>query len=233
MKQKLPFIILLLSINILSAQNFDYQRDFKKLVEQSKDSESPNNYEKLKGAFLKKGEDFTSEQVVALMAGQTASGFYDAYGMVEEERLYQVATTFPSDTIHKYGTPFLELYPVNFSLNYGLWKTYEKDNDKENAAKFKKRFESIAAAILSTGDGTRKKPYFVISPIDGQVLIKLYYKKEIGMMGSGRDSNGNFLDILEMVDGKKTKSLNFVIAHAMGPFKQQIEEVQEEEPEED
>ena len=229
MKTTFLLLITFISINVISAQNFDYQTDFEKLVEQSKNSESPNNYEKLKTEFIQNGENFTKEKVVALMAGQTASEFYDAYGMIDMERSYQVADRFPSDTIHKYADQFLKIYPVNFSLNYGLWKTYEKDNDKDNAEKFKKRFELIAESILSTGDGTNEKPYFVISPIDGQVLIRLYYKKEIGMMGSGNDPNGNFVDILEMVDGENSKSLNFVIAHAMGLFKKQLKEAQEKE----
>lgn len=224
MRETFLFLITFISINFVSAQNFDYQTDFEKLVEQSKDSISPNNYEKLKAEFIQNGENFTKEKVVALMAGQTASGFYDAYGIIDMERSYQFADKFPSDTIHKYADQFLKIYPTNFSLNYGLWKTYEKDNDKENTERFKKRFKLIAESILSTGDGTNEKPYFVLSPIDGQVLIRLYYGKEIGMMGSGADKHGNFVDVLEIIDGENTKSLNFVIAHAMRLFKQQLQE---------
>ncbi|MCG8808865.1 DUF4919 domain-containing protein [Tenacibaculum finnmarkense] len=231
MRETFLLLITFISINVISAQNFDYQTDFKKLVEQSKDNESPNNYEKLKIEFIKDGENFTKEKVVALMAGQTASEFYDAYGMINMERAYQVAEKYSSDTIHKYVHKLLKTHPVNLSLNYGLWKTYEKDGEKENAEKHKQRFNLICESILSTGNGTNEKPYFVLSPIDGQVLIRLYYGKEIGMMGSGADKHGNFVDILEMIDGENSKSLNFVIAHAMGLFKKQLKEAEEKETE--
>lgn len=231
MKETFLLLITFITINVISAQNFNYQTDFKKLVEQSKDSESLNNYEKLKAEFIKDGENFTKEKVVALMAGQTASEFYDAYGMINMERAYQVAAKYSSDTIHKYVHKLLKIHPVNLSLNYGLWKTYEKDNEKENADKYKKRFNLICESILTTGNGTNEKPYFVISPIDGQVLIRLYYKKEIGMMGSGRDVNDNFIDILEMSDGENSESLSFVIDHSMSAFREQLKEVEKEETE--
>src|SRR5690606_6758703 len=227
MKQTYLLIITFISINVISAQSFDYQTDFKKLVEQSKDTASQNNYEKLKIEYIKNGEDFTKEKVLALMAGQTASKNYDAYGHINNERSYQNAVNFPADTTYKYAKYYMGVNPISLSFNYGLWKTYEKDNDKNNAEKFKQRFNLLVGSILSTGDGSIKRPYFVISPIDGQVIIRLYYGKEIGMMGSGEDANGNFVDILEMVDGKNSKSLNFVIDHAMGLFRKQLKEVDE------
>ncbi|GAA0732513.1 hypothetical protein GCM10009430_45720 [Aquimarina litoralis] len=229
MKQTFLLLIIFISINIVSAQNFNYQTDFKKLVEQSKDIESPNNYEKLKTEFIKNGENFTKEKVIALMAGQTASKYYDAYGHISNERSYQNAVRFPADTTYKYAKYYMGVNPISLSFNYGLWKTYEKDKDKKNAEKFKQRFNLLVESILTTGDGSNEKPFFVISPIDGQVIIRLYYGKEIGMMGSGEDTHGNFVDILEMVDKENSKSLNFVIDHAMGLFRKQLKEASEKE----
>lgn len=227
MKQNSLLIIALISLTSISAQNFDYQTDFEILVEQSKDNKSLNNYQKLKAQFIKNGENFTTEKVVALMAGQTASKYYDAYGHLNNERSYQNAVRFPADTTYKYAKYYMNINPISLSLNYGLWKTYEKDNDKKNAEKFKQRFNLLVESILTTGDGSNENPYFVISPIDGQVIIRLYYGKEIGMMGSGADKYGNFVDILEMVDGEHSKSLNFVIQHAMGLFKKQLKETKD------
>ena len=231
MKQTIVLLIILFSTNLILAQDFDYQTNFQNLVEQSKEKDNPYNYEKLKAEFVKKGENFTKDKVIALMVGQTVSDYYDAYGMIDLELAYQVADKYPSDTIHKYVHELLKVHPANLSLNYGLWKTYEKDSEKENADKYKKRFNLICESILSTGDGTYEKPYFVVSPIDGQVIIRLYYGKEIGIMGSGDDPNGNFVDILEMVDGKDSKELYFVIDHAMGLFRKQLKEANEKEVE--
>ena len=46
----------------------------------------------------------------------------------------------------------------------------------------------------------------------------------IGMMGSGRDKQGNFIDILDMVDGANSKTLNFVIDHSMQLFREELKE---------
>jgi len=124
MKQKVFFLFVIFTTNIVNGQDFNYQTDFKKLVEQSKDSKSDNYYKKLKSEFIENGENFSKEKVIALMAGQTASEFYNAYGMIDLERNYQNADKFPSDTIYKYSKDLLEIYPTNFSLNYGLWKSY-------------------------------------------------------------------------------------------------------------
>lgn len=233
MKQTFSLIIIFISINVIGAQDFYYQTDFKRLVEQSKDSLSPNNYKKLKLEFINNGENFTKEKVIALMAGQTASEFYDAYGHVQNERSYQNAVKFPADTTYKYAKYYMDINPISLSFNYGLWKTYEKDNDKNNAEKFKQRFQLLAESILTTGDGSIENPYFVISPIDGQVIIRLYYEKEIGTMGSGENQYGNFVDILEMVDEDNSKSLHFVIDHAMGLFRKQLKEMDEQDVEDE
>jgi len=50
-------------------------------------------------------------------------------------------------------------------------------------------------------------------------------------MGSGRDVNDNFIDILEMSDGENSESLSFVIDHSMSAFREQLKEVEKEETE--
>ena len=231
MKLILSLITIFLFTNLTLAQDFDYQTDFKKLVAQSKEKDNPNNYEKLKAEFMQNGENFSKEKVIALMVGQTASKFYNPYEHIANERSYQNSAQFPADTVYKYADYYMKVNPISLSFNYGLWKTYEKDGDKVNSEKFKKKFNLLVESVLSTGNGTNEKPYFVISPIDGQVIIRLYYKREIGIMGSGSDPNGNFVDILEMIDGENSKTLYFVIEHAMSGIKEQLKQVDENEVE--
>lgn len=69
--------------------------------------------------------------------------------------------------IYKYVYRLLEIYFVNFLLNYGLWKIYEKDGEIENVEKYKNRFNLICEFIFIIGDGINEKLYFVILLIDG------------------------------------------------------------------
>ncbi|WP_338220662.1 DUF4919 domain-containing protein [Algoriphagus sp. oki45] len=71
-----------------------------------------------------------------------------------------MAEQFPADTILKYGDKVLELNPVSLSLNFGLWKTYQKIQDLAEANIFKMRFEMLCETILYTGDGTKKQSVF-------------------------------------------------------------------------
>ena len=58
-------------------------------------------------------------------------------------------------------------------------------------------------------------PAFALGPADGQDFIYKADGAEIGTMGSGRDKDGNFIDILEAkFEGDKKMNLYFIIQHA-------------------
>jgi hypothetical protein len=224
--KKIVFIVLVFCFCLRSsAQTFSYQEDYPSLYKSSKDAESSFYYENLKNRFISEGEKFSKEEVIALLAGQTAQESYNAYGMVGLEKSFLAAEQFPADTILKYGEKVLEINPIDFSLNFGLWRAHVNLGNSIEASKYQQRFQLIAESILSTGDGTKEHPYFVISPIDGFVIITKYYEKAIGKMGSGEDSNGYFLDILEMGDGTDKKTLHFVIDHGMGALSKILSEI--------
>lgn len=73
----------------------------------------------------------------------------------------------------------------------------------------------VVDAILWSGDGSYNSPYFVLSPIDGQTIIKYIFGESIGTMGSGSDKNGCFLDILEMNTEKESITQYFIIEHTI------------------
>jgi hypothetical protein len=86
---------------------------------------------------------------------------------------------------------------------------------KDSSEFHKSKFLKIREAVLSTGDGSREVPFFVLNPIDGQILIKYIFGGAIGAMSSGRDKSGNFLDILAIeTEGKEIVTLYFNINHA-------------------
>jgi hypothetical protein len=148
----------------------------------------------LKARFLKEGEHFSKVELLALLVGQTAQKTYNAYGMVGLERTFLGAEQFPADTVLKYGKLVQDLNPVSLSLNFGLWKAYEKANNPEFATVYKKRFDLICETILASGNGSPARPYLVISPVDGSVLISKYWQETLTQMGSGENEAGYFLD---------------------------------------
>ena len=76
-------------------------------------------------------------------------------------------------------------------------------------------------AMYNSGEGTSPdSAFFSLGPADGQNFIRKLLQSSIGVMGSGRDSHGNFVDILEMVwednetGEKRSRTLYFQIQHA-------------------
>lgn len=219
------FLLSVISFGVFS-QNFTYSEDYPKYYKLSKIQDDANFYESLRSRFNEEGENFTKEEVIRLLIGQTAQKSYNAYGMVGLERSFLATDQVSPDTLLKYGKLVYEMNPVDLSVNYGLWMANAKIKNEQETKKYEARFKLIAESILSTGDGSKERPYFVISPIDGYVLITKYYEKEIGTMGSGEDSKGYFLDILEMVDAPDNKTLHFVIDHGMGGLSKILSEIE-------
>lgn len=256
MKYILFIVISLLLHNVSLAQDFDYQTDFDRLVTESKAADSLYNYEKLKAEFIANGEDFTEEQVVALVIGQfTSESYYSTQGLDLERqfRSFQRPDDIPLEHIYvniqsmleiPLADPFseyyvqkayekgddriikdlLELNPVNLSLNYGLWKIYEEKKDFINAKRFKSRFELISKALLSTGKGTLERPYFVMTSIDADVIIKYYYNHQIGEKDFLMNSNEQVIEIVERLDGDKSVPMHFITDHSWILYNKLIEE---------
>lgn len=228
MKMKKFIILLLFSLVVLGngfAQDFNYSEDFPRLFQESKVENSPFFYPTLKARFLNEGERFSEVELLALLVGQTAQKTYNAYGMVGLESTFLGAERFPADTVLKYGKLVQELNPVSLSLNFGLWKAYEKANNPEYAAVYKQRFDRICETILASGDGSSIRPYLVISPVDGTVLISKYWKENLSQMGSGENEAGYFLDILTYKKGNEEKTLHFVIDHGMGSLSKMMQQI--------
>lgn len=158
----------------------------------------------------------TDKEILALQIGFSQKDAYRPYEDVDLERAF-IRSTYrtETDTAVWYGTEYLKRNPLSLAANFALWKAYEKRNQNVIADRYKFRFNRLVESILSTGNGT-KKPYFVLSPFDGQILIEEYWKAEIGIMGSAADKKDNFLDMLEIIYSDGTSwTLFFSIQHAV------------------
>jgi hypothetical protein len=215
------FIILFIvsTINIVSGQDFDYHRDFKKIQKESTKPNSKLNYNTLLERFIKADTTLTPYEVLALQIGFTTNAQYKPYQNVDIERTYiKSVHNNKSDTCILYGTSFVKRNPVGLAINYALYKAYEAKDNTEKAESFRKRYFMLVNAILFSGDGD-KKPYFVLSPIDGQTLITEYWQGTLGqLMGSSIDKYENLIDVLEMEKDGQTITKKSYVSHAMDTY---------------
>jgi hypothetical protein len=216
MKNVLVFSIALIIGHLAFGQdNFDYDKDFKVLLALSKDSTNTLFYPSLLDRFNNNDSTLTDREVVALMIGFTDNVNYKPYKTISEEReIMRLIEVEKYEEAIAACNAFLANNPLNFSALIEKGFAYMKLS-KDSSEFHKTKFLKILDAVLSTGDGSKEKPFFVLNPGDGQVLIRYIFGGSIGMMGSGSDKNGNFLDILEMkIEGKEPVTLYFHINHA-------------------
>ena len=201
MKNLKVILILIICSSAIQAQDtidFKYSRDYAKIIALTKKDTSGLYFPDLYKRFAAADTTLTNYEVLALQIGYTDNDNYWPYQDIEmereiwglnEQKKYKEAI-MTCDTL-------LRKNPFNLlacrEKGYGL----DKMGQIDSADYYFYKFDKIVTCDFSTGDGTSyETSWFVISPADGQWIIKLALQGSICFMGSGRDKDRNFHDIL-------------------------------------
>lgn len=223
MKQTFLLLIIAISCSSLFGQSekFNYQEDFPKLLKASKDENSEFYYEDLLQQFQTLDTNLTSFKVLALLIGFTDSSNFRPYSYTSTERkIYKLNDEGKYQEALELSNRFLAKVPVSqkglIEKSYALYKL-----EKDSAQYFSAQYQMIMNAMASSGDGLNPETaVFALGPTDGQNFITKYLNSGIGIMGSGEDKYGNFVDILELIwkdqeTGEESRiNLYFQIEHA-------------------
>lgn len=195
---------------------FNYATDFDSIAKLTAQKGSEHYYESLRKRFEAVDTTLTDHDVLVLMIGETQQAHYYPYDLVlVEHEIMEMANKGDYEGTLKKCDSLLKIHPLN--LTALVHKAYLEDklgSLTKDASKFK--FVIVLDAIFGTGDGTVESPLFVIGPGDGQLLIRYVFGANLGTMGSGSDSHGNFLDILEIIkEGQEPANMYFIIEHAV------------------
>ena len=214
MYQKLIFLLLLSTNSIFAQIDFDYQTHFKEILTQSTDSTGLYFYPNLLERFNRNDSTLVNFEILALQIGFTENKNYKPYQILKTERkIKSLVADEEFEEAIRIADSVLLTNPLNFTAllekGFSLMKL-----EKDAAAFHKGKVMKVVRAILSSGDGTREKPYFVLGPGDGITVIEYILGGSIGTAGSGNDDNGNFLEIIEMITEEETKKTYFNINHA-------------------
>ncbi|MDR0873745.1 MAG: DUF4919 domain-containing protein [Prevotellaceae bacterium] len=214
-KRFLTTSIFVCLITFAFSQDFDYHNDFNILLEKSKDKTSEYYYPKLLERFNANDSTLTHKDIITLLIGFTANENYKPYKTIEKEReILNLVSDKKYEKAIVECDKLLKTNPVNFAALMEKGFAYMKLNKPEFSFHRDKTMKIVYAIMWWSGDGTIDRPLFVLSPIDGQTLIEYILGGSIGMMGSGKDKNGYFLDILEMKINGTTQTMYFNINHA-------------------
>ena len=210
-------ILLLFPILIFSQNDFVYKRDFQKILQESKTKNSEFNYDDLLVRYNKIDTTLTDKQVLSLLIGFTDNKFYKPYKDIDFGRiLYKLNDENKYDEVIKTGNEFLKTHPFDIKSLYEVSYAYHKTKNQILADEYLAKGMMIIKAMYYSGNAQSiKEPAFALNPSDGQDFIKKGIGANIGKMGSGRDENGDFIDMLEakFEDGTTTM-LYFIIPHA-------------------
>ncbi|MCF8298699.1 MAG: DUF4919 domain-containing protein [Saprospiraceae bacterium] len=223
MRQLLTALILTVSLTSQGQEfEFNYHRDFNKILEQTNDSSSTLHYNKLLTRFQSNDTSLTDYEVLSLLIGFTDNEHFKPYSYLSTERkIYSLNGNGNYKEALSMCDSFLLYVPLSqqalIEKSYSFYKLEQPDSSDFYLWKFKK----IMEAMGQSGNGiTAETAFFALGPADGQNFIRKYLASDIGKMGSGRDKNGNFVDILEMVwedketGDKQSRNLYFQIEHA-------------------
>lgn len=223
MKQVLILIILTASLNSFGQEfDFDYHKDYKKVLAQTNDTSSHLNYNKLLKRFQKNDTTLTDFEVLALLIGFTDNEHYKPYSYLTTEReIYSLNGKGKYEKALSMCDSFLVNVPVSQQALIEKSYSYHKLGHADSAQYYMWQFRRIMKAMAQSGDGlTPETAFFSLGPADGQNFIIKYLSSDIGSMGSGRDKYGNSVDILETTwkdkesGEQKSRVLYFQIEHA-------------------
>lgn len=216
-KMYLIAALLMVGTSCYGQTEFNYKRDYKLILEQTKDSTSRLAYDVLLARFKANDTTMTDYEVLALLIGFTAKEDFKPYGdLGNETAIYSLNEKRKYRNALDTASAFLEKHPLSQQAIIEKSYSFEQLGYDDSSKHYRYQFTRIMKAMEFSGDG-RKKPMFALGPADGQNYITIYLGQEIGIMGSGSDADGNFMDMLDVhpSDGAPSYTLKFIIQHAM------------------
>ena len=196
---------------------FNYHQHFDSIVKLSEKSKGEFKYENLLERFNNNDSTLRDFDILTLLIAETQQSHYYPYELVHiERRIIQYAQSEKDNECLVLCDSLLNFHPLNFTALLEKAYVLSKLERTEEAIIAQNKFVNTLEVILLTGDGTLENPLFVLSPMDGQVLIRFIFGKQIGTMGSGEDEYGNFVDILQIMDEEQGSfEMYFNIEHAV------------------
>lgn len=216
-KTFLTSILLITTFSVFGQSTFNYQTDYKKILEKTKEPKENLYYGKQLKRFEINDTTLTNYEILALLIGFTDKKEYKPYVDLDIEReIYKLNGEKKYQDALKKGLSFIKTHPFSVKTLFEIAYSYHKLNQEDKAEFYVHKGRKIFEAMYFSGNGkTPESPTFSLGPGDGQDYIHKFVGADIGTMGSGHDKNGNFLDILDakFEDGTIVK-LYFIIQHA-------------------
>jgi hypothetical protein len=178
MKATITILLLICSTNIYSQDFTSVNR--KEVEKEVTDENSPNYYPKLLERFSQFDGSLTLQQYRLLYFGFVFQDEYDGYNDNKSKEIRQLLEKKDYKKTIKLCDEVLKDLPVSLTVNYLKAVALQRKDEKDTtAAKYMNRYNHLADAILSSGNGLEcKTAYKTIFVDDEYDLIYKYFEVE-------------------------------------------------------
>lgn len=173
---RIIFTCFLLCLGFCSYEQapFNYQRDFKAILEQTKDKNSSLYYQKLLIRFLNNDSSLTRHEVLALMIGFTENPHYKPYeDMGTEKEIFDMNDQGDYEGSLEESKKYLQTHPVSLRILKERSYSYHQLRKKDSADYFMQLVDKVMGAMIYSGKGkTPETAIFSLGLIDGEHFIE-------------------------------------------------------------
>jgi len=195
---------------------FDYGRDFKAIVEKTKDRTSAFYYDKLLKKFLDEDSTITKQETLALMIGFTEDPHFKPWEDLQTEKeIFDMNDSADYQGSLDASKPYLNTHPLSLRILKERSFSYNQLKQKDSAIYYMNLVDKIMKAMIYSGKGKKPEtPIFSLGLADGE-----YFIPNVGMSVAGKstdwDKHSRFLEIIDaMNDMGEHNKYYFIIQHA-------------------
>lgn len=172
------FISILLMAGLSSFEQspvpFNYQRDFKAILEKTKDKTSDLYYQKLLIRFLDNDSSLSWADMLALLIGFTENSHYKPYkDMATEKEIFDMNEEGDYEGALVESKTYLQTHPVSLRILKERSYSYHQLRKQDSAKYFMTLSDKVMGAMIYSGKGkTQDAAIFSLGLIDGEHFIE-------------------------------------------------------------
>jgi len=216
MRSVITIALLLCCMGSFEQVPFDYNRDFKAVLEKTKDKTSDLYYQKLLIRFLNNDSTLSRAETLALMIGYTEDKHYKPYkDMSTELEVFQLNDSGYYQEALDESKIYLQTHPLSLRVLKERSYAYHQLRKKDSAQYFMDLVDKVMGAMIYSGKGkTPETAIFSLGLIDGEHFIN-----NVGMTPANKTTTSPKSKVLMyIVDALSDEGIHtnyyFILQHA-------------------
>lgn len=216
MKTSICLLLILIGSNSFAQTAFSYQKDFPKILEETREVEGDLAFHKLYERFQKQDKSLTDYEVLALLIGFTAQPEYLPYdNLLQQREIFELNVAGKFEEARQMGQTFVKSHPFNIRGHLELAFSFQNLNEFDSSEYHAYQAQRIQNAMEFSGDGkTENTAMFALGSADGKDFVLTRIRAEILTKGSSTDKNSHVLAVFLAKQGDEKQYYYFNIHHA-------------------